>query len=194
MASTGPITRDTSSLALGLAQIRVGPSATHIGNPGPVLVAADSIGAMATTKFIHEIEQWRHSSGFPMLEDYTIALRGTAKLECAFEEISPKTLALAVGIDATSGYTAAHSGEVALGQLTAPAYLRMEAMYTFPNGTNFMHIIFPRAQVSSSPEVDMQKEDIATIPATFEAKRADAEISGGNAIWNDKPLGRIQFA
>ena len=127
------------------------------------------------------------------MEDYVLPIRESAMLECAFKEITPQTMNYAYGVDATSGYDEVHSGEVALGGRVAPDYVRMEARYTFPNGTNYMDIIFPRAQVMASVEVDLQTEDAAAVPITFEAKRADSEVSGGDAVWDDKPLGRIAW-
>lgn len=189
----GPVTKDTSSLALGLAQIRVGASATNIAKTAEVLVVGDSIGSLANTKFTHEIEYWRHASGFPLLEDYVIPLRGTAKLDCAFEELSPENLDLAVGVDISAGSYSAHSGQVELGNLVAPSYVRMEANYTFPDADYRMVIIFPRAQVESAIEVDLQKEDAAAVPISFSAKRADSATSGGDAHWDSMPLGVIHF-
>jgi len=115
-------------------------------------------------------------------------------LECSFKEITPENMALAFGTDTTGGSYEVHSGEVALGGRTAPEYVRMEAYYTFPNGTNTMTIIFPRAQVSASIEIDLQTEDVAAVPIVFESKRADSDVSGGDAAWDSKPLGRIFWA
>lgn len=193
MAITGPTTRDTSTLALGLAQIRVIASATHIGKIKPQAVATDSIGSLANTKFTGSVDYWRHYSGFPQLEDHVIPLQAACKLECAFEEIKPYTMALARGIDPTSESFTSHSGEVPLGELAAPEYVRMEAHYVFPNGSNTMDIIFPRAQVTSEMSIDLQKQDGANVPITFESKRADSLVSGGSGVWDDKPLGRIVF-
>ena len=193
MARTGPVTKDTSVVALGLAQIRVGAAAANINGIAPALLAANSIGALASTKFTSSIDLWRLESGFPMLEDLTIPLREKASLECAFKELSPMNVAFARGLDASSGYTAAHSGEVALGAITAPAFVRMEAFYTYPDKVNEMVIIFPRANVTSNLEIDMKAEDAAAVPITFEAKRADSETSGGSSAWDDKPLGRIMW-
>jgi len=298
MSRTGPVTKDTSTVALGLAQIRVGNSATHIALIAPQLVAADSIGALASTKFTGTVDYWKLESGFPMLEDFTLPIREAAMLECEFKEITPYNLALARGIDvsaeiladvinesevttagtttgdivtdsaggviaetwtvffltATTGvitgavtgwvfdfadlitamdpddgvndyfsipvsfftgtwaadetytftttpysagssaYANVHSGSINLGALTAPAYVRMEAVYTYPNGTNTMTIIFPRANCTTSVEIDLQSEDNANVPLTFEAKRADSEVTGGNGVWDDLTLGRIVFA
>lgn len=196
MARKGPVTTDTSTIALGLAQVRIGASASNIANIQPVLGASDSIGALATTRFIGNTDWFKLESGFPLIEDFTTPIREAAALECSFKEITPLNMALAYGFDPLSGEFASmtnHSGEVPLGDRVAPDYVRMEARYTYPNGTNFMDIIFPRAQVSASVEMDLQMEDAAAVPITIEGKRADSETAGGNAAWDDKPLGRIAW-
>ncbi len=298
MARTGPVTKDTSTVALGLAQIRVGNSAANIASTGSVLLASHSIGALASTKYTGNVDYWKLESGFPMLEDLTLPLRESSMLECEFKEISSYNLALARGIDpiasqaatftfvrkkstlgtttgsvtlaqtssggpiddifivtfktattasivgektgwvadlanlttisapanganpyfsipanffsgtwaindtyvfsttsysAGGSYTNNHAGSINLGALSAPAYVRMEAVYTYPNGINHMYIIFPRANATSSLEIDLQGEDAAAVPLTFEAKRADSEVSGGNVAWDLSPLGRIIF-
>ncbi len=190
MSRSGPVTKDTSTIALGLAQIRVGVAATHIDNVHPALLPAASIGALANTKFTGKADWFKLESGFPLLEDFTTALREAASLECAFKEITPYNVAIAYGKD-PAALTSVHSGELALGGRVAPEYVRMEAVYTYPNGVNFMHIIFPRAQVSASMELDLKVEDAAAAPIVFEAKRADSEVTGGSAVWDAKPLGRI---
>lgn len=191
--ATGPLTKDTSTVALGLAQIRIGASATNINKINPQFVADNSIGALANTKFGGETEFWRLESGFPLMEDLTIPLRTKATLECAFKEITPFNVAMAQGIDPVGSYSLVHSGEIELGNLSNPDYIRMEAHYTFPNASNYMDIIFPRCQVISSIEMDLQAEDNVNVPITFESKRADSAVSGGNAVWDTKPLGRIIF-
>jgi len=194
MARKGPVTKDTSSIVLGLAQVRVGASATNISTVTRVLTSTNSIGALASTKFTGNVDWWKLESGFPLLEDYQVPIREAAALECAFKEISPVNMALAYGKDISvvpySSYTA-HSGELALGNRSASDYVRMEAYYTYPNGTQFMTILFPRAQVSAAVELDLSADDAAAVPITIEAKRADSDMSGGNAAWDSRPLGRI---
>ena len=193
MSRKGPVTTDVTSIALGLAQIRVVVSAANIGSIGPVCVASDSIGSLANTKFIGATEYFRLEGGFPLLEEFTTPIRESARLECAFREISPKNIAMAYGIDPTSGYTDTHSGEVVRGGRTTPAYVRMEAEYTYPDGTNKMTIIFPRAQVSADLEIDLQSEDAAAVPVVFESKNASSDVDDGHAVWDDMPLGRISW-
>ena len=195
MARKGPVTKDTSTIALGLAQIRILDSSDNIGKINPQSSSSDSIGALANTKFLGNTDWYKLESGFPLLEDYAVPIREAASLECAFKEITPYNMALAYGLDPTGGsYDEEHSGEVGLGARTAPEYVRVEARYTYPNGTNFMDIIFPRAQTTSATEVDLQVEDAAAVPIVFEAKRADSEMSGGGAVWDDYPLGRIAWS
>ena len=196
MARKGPIVRDTSTIALGLAQIRIGNSATNIGDIEPALTADDSIGALANTRFVGNTDWFRLETGFPLLEDLTVPIRESAALECAFKELTPANMALAYGLDPNSGEYATmtvHSGEVPLGGRRAPDYVRMEAVYTYPNAVNHMYIIFPRAQVSASVEMDLQAEDAAAVPVTIEGKGANSDITGGHAAWDDKPLGRLAW-
>lgn len=296
MARSGPVTKDTSTIALGLAQIRVGKSAANINQTDSVLGAADSMGAMASTNFTSNVEYWRLMSGFPQLEDMVLPLSETAALECEFKEITPKNLALARGLDpfseqdasvvggsvnsdegttagdisvdnaggvndewtvvftsgsavaiygknsghvgdfaditveiapdndgnpyftipedfftgtwaaddmymfTTTAYQAAdtaltdpHSGSIGLGQMKAPEYVRLEAVYTYPNQTNHMYIIFPRANATSSVELSLAADDNANPPITFEAKRADSEVTGGDPVWDQMTLGQIYF-
>jgi len=196
MSRKGPVTSDTSTIALGLAQIRVGSSSDNIAVDTATLSASDSIGALANTKFTGNTDWYKLESGFPLIEDYTTPIREGAQLECSFKEITPLNMGLAYGYDplATpfSGYEV-HSGEVPLGARSAPDYVRMEAVYTYPNGSNFMYIVAPRAQVSASVEVDLAEEDAAAVPVVFEFKRADSEMTGGDAVWDDRPLGRIYW-
>lgn len=194
LARSGPITTDTSTIALGLAQIRIGDSSDNIDDIQPALTSSDSIGALANTVFRGNTDWYKLESGFPLIEDFTTPIREGALLECAFKEITPVNMALAMGLDpASEPYASmtAHSGEVPLGGRSAPEYVRMEARYTYPNGTNFMDIIFPRAQVSADIEMDLQAEDAAAVALNIESKNATSDVSGGSAVWDDKALGRI---
>lgn len=196
MARSGPITLDTSTIELGLAQIRVGSSADNIADIHPALSSSDSIGALANTTFRGPTDWFRLESGFPLITDFTTPIREAAQLECAFKEITPVNVALAHGHDPASEPYASmtvHSGEVPLGGRAAPDYVRMESVYTYPNGTNHMYIIFPRSQVSASPELAGTTEDAAAITVLFEAQNSSSDVEGGNAVWDDKPLGRIAW-
>jgi len=191
LTRSGPLTKDPKVVALGLAQIRVGVSATNISFATPKLLAANSIGALANTKFVGKTDFWKLESGFPLLEDFTLPIRESAALECGFKELSIANMQLARGIDPSDEYS---DTSIALGGLVAPEYVRMEAVYTFPDNLRQMVIIFPRANVVSSMEIDLKAEDAAVVPITFESKRADSGITtGGNAAWDDMPLGTITF-
>ena len=191
LTRSGPLTRNPQVVALGLAQIRVGVAAANIGTIGAALLAAASIGALANTKFTAKTDYWKLESGFPLLEDMSLPLRESCILECGFKEISMANLQLARGIDPSDEYS---DTNIALGGLVAPEFIRMEAVFTFPDGLSQMVIIFPRANVVSSMEIDLKAEDAAVVPITFEAKRADSGLTvGGDPAWDTMPLGSIVF-
>lgn len=192
MARKGPVTKDTTTLALGLAQLRIGASTTNLGELHAVLTSDDSVGAITQCKLTVEREFWEHFSGFPLSKDYTIPIRESCYVEASIEEITPKNLALANGTDVSSGSYEAHSGEVGLGGLSAAEFVRCELSYTFPNGTSYMDVIMPKSQVTSNLELDLQAEDNVKVPIQINSNDASSE-AGGNAIWDDKPLGRAVF-
>jgi hypothetical protein len=190
MARTGPITKDPTTIALGLADVRVGVSSTYIGQIAAILPAAKSIGTLANTKFISTVEVYRLLSGYPMLEDAVYPLSEIAAFELAFREITPANMALARGLD-PADYTAAHTGQIALGNIASPVSVRIEIIYTYPDGLNTMIFIFPRAQITAAIEMDFAPEEPAAVAVRAESKRADASIAGGHTIWDGKPLGLI---
>ena len=191
---SGPTTKYTSSVALGLARILVGPSASNIAAITQVLdMDDDSLGALNTSNFNSNVEYWRMESGFPAQEDISIPISETAALECEFKELNARNLAFARGIDASTGYDDPHGGEIPLGNMAAPAFVRMEAIYTYPNQVNHMYIIFPRANVTSSVAINFAASDNVNVPITIEAKRADSGVDGGDAAWDIMSLGRIYF-
>ena len=167
----------------------------NIDKDQPILDESfDSLGALNTSSFTSNVEYWKLESGFPMLEDMTIPLRESAMLECEFKEVHPRNLAYARGIDASGAdFDDNHSGSISLGTMVAPAFVRAEAVYTYPDGIHKMIMVFPRANVTSSVNLSFAAEDNANVPITIEAKRADSEVVGGHSTWNDAPLGRILF-
>jgi hypothetical protein len=91
-------------------------------------------------------------------------------------------------------YDQPHSGSMGLGGLAAPVNMRIEGVYTYPNGVNTMTVIMPRGQIKSSMEIDLAEEDAASSPITFEAQNASSNNAAGNAAWDTMPLGRIVWA
>ena len=194
MARKGPVTRNASTAAAGLAKILVGPSAANKANTAQVLnTTTASIGALANTRFRGNTDWLKLESGFPLMEDYAIPIRESAALECSFKEITAYNMNLAYGLD-PAAYTSTTSGEVLLGSRSAPVYVRMEAIYTYPD-LHTMTMIFPVAQVTSAIEMDLPQEDWAAVPITFESKNASSDnTTNGHAVWDSCPLGVIRWA
>jgi len=197
MARKGPIVKQTSAIALGPAEIRVGSFSANVTNLHAALTSSNSLGAMATTKFAGNSDWFTLETGFPKMADHDICIREAAALDCSFQEITPMNVALAFGYDPNAAPYATmtvHSGEIPLGGRTVGVDVRMEAIYTYPNGTNYMKIIFPRAHVIGNVEQDFNDESAQAVPISFQARTADINVSGGSSIWNDRPLGRVEWS
>jgi hypothetical protein len=296
----GPRTQNPQSLAIGLMEVRVGPSAANISTTTPVLTTSQSLGALSSASYTFNREYYEHWSDFPMIKDYVIPTQETQQITCEFEEMTPRNLAILQGIDPSSagsswtgegytvvssdsgtyntsdeidggadaeadtyrvifltattysvysdkrgkltgdqmgegdttatsvftdgttellsipsgfftgtwaaddvftfymakkGYDSVSSGEIKIGDLKAPDYLRVEGYYVFPNATNTMTVIFPRAQArTDNGEIAFAADTNAAVSITFEATPADSTMSGGNAAWDSMPLGRVVFA
>ncbi|MDY0324790.1 MAG: hypothetical protein RBQ87_01285 [Candidatus Cloacimonadaceae bacterium] len=85
----------------------------------------------------------------------------------------------------------AASPAIGLGGLVSPLDLRIEGVYTYPDGVSQMVMIFPRGQVAASVDIDFAEQDPAAIPVQFDAKTASSENAAGSAVWNNMPLGQI---
>jgi hypothetical protein len=202
MARSGPVTKAADTVPIGLAKVLVNADwiSSFESRDKTLNDIEDTLGALDSSSFNSEVDFWRLESGFPIMEDKVVPLRERASFELEFKEVHPRNMALARGAD-PSGYNELHSGEIKLGNLSNPAYVRMEAVYTYPNQTNHMYFIFPRAQVTSSASISFAQEDNPNVPVTIEAKRADSEVQEvqeSDAItekdtWDDAPLGIIKF-
>ncbi len=93
-----------------------------------------------------------------------------------------------------TAYSNAHSGNLGLGAMAAPVDIRVEALYTFPNGTNTLTFVFPRAQAETSMEIDFAEEEEAKPTMRLASKDASSANSSGNAVWDAMPLGRVIWA
>jgi len=192
----GPTTKNSGSVRIGLMKILAGLSVTYIDSKMQVLdTTTNSLGALAQTKYTGDVEWWDMYSGYPQQLDAVFPIKESASIECAFLEQTPWNLALAHGLDPTAvEYASTWSGEIALGARVAPAYLRVEGIGTYPDGTHQLNIIFPKAQVKSSVEMEDQTDQGSNTPCTIHSTPADSGVTDGNAIWDDMPLGRIYIS
>ena len=190
---SGPTTKNSGSVVIGLMQIRIGPSAANIAETEAVLETGDSLGAMASTKYMGNVDWWKLESGYTLQTDAFFPIREESAIECAFQEQSPYNIVLAHGLDPSGEYPNQWSGEIKLGARSAPEYLRCEAIRTYPDQTHKMYIIYPRSQITSSVEIEDSKEEGASTPITITATPADSGATGGNVVWDNMPLGRIYW-
>ena len=84
-------------------------------------------------------------------------------------------------------------GEIGFGAVRQPEKLRIEAVFTFPDGLHGFYVIMPRAHMTSSMELNFAEADEGNIPISIESTSASADVSGGHAVWDDKPIGVLRF-
>jgi hypothetical protein len=124
------------------------------------------------------------------MEDAIYPLSEIAAMEVAFRELTPANFALARGLNPAS-YPDIHTGRINLGTIVAPIDIRVEMIYTYPDKTNTMTFVFPRAQAVANIDMAFSEKEPAAVAVRLESKRADDGIAQGDAIWNGSPLGYI---
>lgn len=177
----------SSSTELTSAIGTVGGTYTITGNKtnGVTLTRDGDIVAIIATAFFGGTTTAADVYSLVVTSSTLLTIASSAFVNGTF--VTGHTLAIPITKDA------AHSGSIGLGDLTSPVFLRVEVVFTYPNG-KILTAIFPRCNVTSSVELDGQAEDFASSPVKFEAKRADDAIAGGLSLWNVNPLGRLHFS
>lgn len=105
----GPTTKNVADRAIGLWNVRVGPSAPYIATVTPVLTTDYSVGSLASCKTTINREFYAFESGTPKQLDGQEVTRVSATIEAAFQELSPHNFSIALGqspfeaIDASAG-------------------------------------------------------------------------------------------
>ena len=80
---------------------------------------------------------------------------------------------------------------ISLGGLVSPENIRVEGIYTYPDGSNQMVIVLPRVQIAASIDMDFAETEPAAITIQFDSKNASSQNGSGNAVWDAMPLGQI---
>ena len=93
-----------------------------------------------------------------------------------------------------STYAVAHTGSLGLGAMVAPADIRVEGVYTFPNGTNTLTYILPRVQVSGDLDMSYAEEDEIAPMISLNSLYAGSRIAAGHVAWDTMPSGIMVWA
>lgn len=178
--------KERETVALGLGKISIGPSVANLATITQALTSTDYFSALTEVSFVINKQfkkQITVKDSVELLQDVFVS-GSTLGISVTFIEILQKTLSYALGGD---------GGATELGSLllTDPEDLRVELEYLYPNKTDKMIVILPRAVVTSSLPFSFEEEDNADVPVTFLAKRADLEVGG--SAWATYPYGRIYF-
>jgi len=92
-----------------------------------------------------------------------------------------------------TAFATPYVGNIGFGAMAAPKFLRVEGIYTFPDQEHAIQLIMPMAQVTSSIAANFSNTDETNTPMTIGANSASGDVVGGNAAWNDYPLGIMRF-
>lgn len=192
----GPDLKNTGITPIGFADILIDLASQHITSTDPVLTHSEhSLGAMANTAVTGEVPLHNIMGGNPQRIAEIIPVGESFGLEISFIEKSIRNIAFAAGLDPNQfGGGDNLSGEIQIGNITAPVEVRVEAHWLLPDGINKLVLILPRAQVQpnlamgSAADAPVEKAVVVTsLPADSTAP------SGGNAVWDAKPLGVWRF-
>ena len=178
--------KERETVALGLGKISIGSSSSHLASTTQALSSTDYFSALTDISFTINKKFKKQVSvkdSIELLQDVFVS-SSTFVISVTFIEILQKTLSYALGGD---------GGSTELGSLllSDPTDLRVELEYLYPNKTNKLIVILPRAVVTSSMPVSFAEDDNLDVPMTLLAKRVD-NIVGGSS-WDAFPYGRIYF-
>jgi len=95
--------------------------------------------------------------------------------------------------DGDNAFATPYVGTIGFGAMAAPKFLRVEGIYVFPDQEHAIQLIMPMAQVTSSIAANFSNTDETNTPMTIGANSASSEVVGGNAAWNNYPLGIMRF-
>jgi len=78
--------------------------------------------------------------------------------------------------------------------MVAPADIRVEGVYTFPNGVNTLTYILPRVQVSGDLDMSYAEEDEIAPMISLNSLYAGSRITAGHVVWDTMPSGIMIWA
>lgn len=179
LQSTRSLNRD--SIALGIAELYIGDSATHIAETGRVLTLSYP-GAMMGVSLVVTKEfkqQFTLVNNIQVLSDM-IQTAGFIAIAVEMLEITKENIERSLGGTAKAN--------VINTLLTQPTDLRVEMVFTYPNRINKMEMIFPRVKsTAKSVPWQFEAEDAMTTPLVLSVLATD------NAAWTNDPYGKITF-
>lgn len=179
--STSVVNRE--AVALGMAELYLGPSAANIASVDNVLGSSHYLGAqtevsLEITKEFYE--QYGKVANTKVLENIFTLTAGIA-FNLNLYEITIANLGFALGGDGSDV-------EVLNLLLSNPTTLRAELKFTYPNKINFLYFILPCIKVyTETVQLGFKDVDAALLPLRVEA------IATDDATWIGNELGRCLF-
>lgn len=171
------------SISLGLAELYLGDSDSLITQTTRVLTSTNYFGAKTDVSFScsrEYVKRYETDGNIQFLMDHLLT-RVDISISIQFIEIYNKTISYALGGNGIDT-------DLMAPLIDDPVKLRAELVFTYPNKTNQMILIFPRTQIVT-PDFDLtfNSEDAMAAPLVIKALRTD------NENWSTRPLGKSIF-
>ncbi len=174
---------DREKLFFGLAKLYIGLSSTYEASTTPALSSGDYFSSLVNVSMVTKKEskaKYKIVSAIKILEDILITASGI-DLAIDFIEMSEKALSFSLGGDGSDTNILNNL----MGQGTI---LRAELLFTYPNGSNTMTMVFPKVRVTSSPSFKFESENPMQVPLIFSV------LYCSHINWVADPMGKIIFA
>jgi len=173
----------TDNIAIGMGKIYIGDSSTYIGTFDQALSSSDYFcGLTSVSAAINKESIQRNSteSGIKIPVE-TKVVSASVVLSVSFIEVNRKTLSYALGgINSDTN--------IFNDLLSDPNDLRVELVFTYPNGSNQMVFILPKCNISTP---DLQVVFNEQGPITPKLMITNLYYSSG--VWSSDPYGRVKF-
>jgi len=176
---------DSEKLFFGLAKLYIGDSATNEASDTAVLGSStyylSSLVNVAIFVKKEFFSSFRLADTIRILENIFL-VSASLDIEVEFIEMTGKTLSYSLGGDGSDT-------NILTNLLDQSSLLRAELVFTYPNGTNTMTLIIPKAKViNAATALEFQSEEPMKVPMILSA------LYCTHANWSSEPLGKIIFA
>jgi len=183
MSLTGTRVKETESLFFGLAELFIGDSATNETSTTAVLAETNYFSCLSSVSFIVNkefINRYGYTLSMKTIIDHLL-VGSSLEVNVEFIELTQKNLSYSLGGDGT--------GTNFLTTLfIQPTALRLELVFTYPNKTNSMTLVFPKTKViAPSVLFDFESESPMKVPMTFSV------LPSTVAEWATIPMGKAIF-
>lgn len=171
--------KDKNSIAIGPAEVRIGPSATSISTLTPVLDSSRTFMYSEKTSVVYQNTYVDKKS---VKYNYAIDSKSD-EVMCTIQfdtvELSKNALAIVFGNDPASITT-----EISLGNISSIDF-RVEILYTYPDTTKTLNFVFPKVRIQKGLNIVLTGDAEVSLPLSMKV------LPVNTSPWTASPFGKI---